>query len=113
MCFPDEMGGMPYTTDELPEDMTKGFESKVGTGTASDPEVQTPKAEEKKPEPAKVETTPEPQKEQSVAQTSYLIKEGDPIPTSYWQKTSAAKLAMLPEGCGARKVEGVFRCVRL
>jgi len=66
-------------------------------------------ATEVKPNPSKVEANPE----QPVAQTSYLIGEGELIPTSYWQKSSAAKMAMLPEGCGARKVNGVFICVRL
>jgi phage recombination protein Bet len=28
MCFPDEFGGMPYTADELPDEMTKGYERK-------------------------------------------------------------------------------------
>ena len=25
LCFPDEMGGLPYTADELPDNMTAGF----------------------------------------------------------------------------------------
>lgn len=36
LCFPDEMGGMPYTSDELPENMTHGADSFF-----KEPEIKT------------------------------------------------------------------------
>lgn len=34
LCFPDEMGGLPYTSDELPDEMTTGFNAKNVTPEA-------------------------------------------------------------------------------
>ncbi|MDA3900025.1 MAG: phage recombination protein Bet [Spirochaetes bacterium] len=52
LCFPDEIGGMPYTSDELPENMTTGNTDtgKTDTGKTGTGKTDTGKTENKKPE---------------------------------------------------------------
>jgi phage recombination protein Bet len=58
LCFPDEMGGMPYTKDELPDEMTNVTEptapvqeSKVLAAEAAQEPVLAPKKDPAPPEP--------------------------------------------------------------
>jgi len=41
LCFPDELGGMPYTSDELPDAMAGREEINVTPASAKQPEPQT------------------------------------------------------------------------
>lgn len=106
MCFPDEFGGMPYSSDELPDEMTKGFNSPLpssGEGTAQSPSDIPP---EKKAQPeAKPES--ETQKEEHE-----MLKEGELIPKWFWNITKDERAKYIPEGCHVKKIDGAFKCVR-
>jgi phage recombination protein Bet len=58
MAFPEELGRMPYTSDELSDDMTT-----VKEGEYIPPAGKTESPAQKKTEPPKAETTPPPKNE--------------------------------------------------
>ena len=95
MAFPDEFGGMPYTADELPDNMTKGAEPVVGSGTADDPEVLPPVKNET--EPAKKEPAAEAGKD-----FPYMLKDGDPVPAWFMSLAGAEKIKWAPKGFSIR-----------
>jgi len=109
MCFPDEFGGMPYISDELPDEMTKGFNSPLpssGEGTAQSPSYIPP---ENKAQPeAKPEST---QTEPENSEHEMLI-EGQEVPKWIWSFTKEKRGKFIPEGCHIKKIDGVFKCVR-
>lgn len=106
MCFPDEFGGMPYISDELPDEMTKGFNNPIptsGEGTAQSPSYIPP---ENKAQP-EAKTEPKTPKEEHE-----MLKEGEIIPKWFWNITKDERAKYVPEGCHVKKIDGVFRCVR-
>jgi len=106
MCFPDEFGGMPYISDELPDEMTKGFNSPLptsGEGTSKNPEYIPP---ENKTQP-EAKPVPETAKEEHE-----MLKEGDLIPKWFWNITKDERAKYIPEGCHVKKIDGAFKCVR-
>ena len=107
MCFPDEFGGMPYISDELPDEMTKGFNNPLpttGEGTAQNPEY----IPAEKPE-AKTENSQPSQPESSEHE---MLTAGQEIPKWFWNITKDERAKYVPEGCHIKKIDGVFRCVR-
>jgi len=106
LAFPDEFGGMPYTADELPDNMTAGFPKVVDASV----EAETTTREVEYISPAKdKEQKPAPVQQQN---PSGRIGEGEAIPGDYWKQNAAGKAAMLAEGCKAEKMNGVWICVR-
>lgn len=100
MCFPDEFGGMPYISDELPDDSPIPTS---GEGTAQSPSYIPP---ENKAQP-EAKTEPETPKEEHE-----ILKEGEIIPKWFWNITKDERAKYVPEGCHVMKIDGVFRCVR-
>lgn len=96
MAFPDEFGGMPYTADELPENMTKTPDAVVGTGTAEDPVVFPPKSEEKEPEQSYIE------KPSSGQVFPYMLKDGDDVPAWFMALPNIEKTRWAPKGFSIR-----------
>lgn len=109
LAFPDEFGGMPYTADELPDDMTKGFPKVADAAKESEirePEYIPPAKSAEKPAEAQKDA-PKPS-----APAGVCIREGQPITGDYWKQSAAGKVAMLEPGCKAEKINGVWLCVR-
>lgn len=103
LAFPDEMGGMPYTSDELPDNMTGAVH---GTGTAADPEVIPP------PAPAVEQSAPNDEPRKTKPGAPVIITEGEEIPKAFWGLSTDEKRSVMPEGCEAKKLNGVWVCVR-
>jgi len=98
LCFPDEFGGMPYTADELPDNMTAGFnetkniteESSATRTDASAPPVQSEKTES--------------QSEQM------MLSQGEALIAGHWIWAVAKdeRKRFLPQGCRIEKVGSVW-----
>lgn len=104
LAFPDEMGGMPYTSDELPDNMTGAVH---GTGTAADPEVIPP------PAPAAEQSAPSEEPRKTKPGAPVILTEGEEIPKAYWSLNTEDRKGVMPEGCKSEKVNGVWVCVRM
>lgn len=92
MAFPDEFGGMPYTADELPDNMTKGYESVSGTVTAEDPEVIPPT------QPAESQ----PEQMTGAKDFPYMLKDGDDVPAWFMALPNIEKTRWAPKGFSIR-----------
>jgi len=91
LCFPEDIGGMPYTSDELPDQMTL---------RKDEPTNEVKKPDEIIP-PSKFEDKIEPETNMS---ESLTLAEGEEIPKTYWSLAKTQKDSALPDGCKASKI---------
>ena len=111
LAFPDELGGIPYTSDELPDNMTGGE-------TFIHPEPTQLTEPDKKAEPidaeiVESEQTKEPKKPESTTSNQpHKITEGEPVPKWYWSMSSAEKAKWLDSNCVVKKVNNEWVAVR-
>ena len=89
LCFPDELGGMPYTSDELNEQEYEGWKKTENSAPEKQdqPKIQDAELVEKPEEAVKKEFCG---KEITDGGYSFLT-EGDDIPSSYWKLTAVDK----------------------
>ena len=109
MAFPDEFGGMPYAADELPDNMTAGF-NEVKNVT---PESEQPKQDILKPETsAENKQTPPPNVDENgeikKVQPGEQLKSGH----WFWKIPQDQKINHMPEGYWYSKVDGVWTCTK-
>ena len=102
MAFPDEFGGMPYTADELPENMTK-----TTAGTAENPEVIPPEVTNK-PEGLTPAEKAQIQQEET-AGNKHVLADGEQVPAWFMALPGAEKMKWAPKGFS---ISGGKICVR-
>jgi len=109
LCFPDELGGMPYTADELPENMTTPMPQ--NTKALPEPEKTpppidvTPDALKRDAEQKPVPPTPE---------GAHMLTEGEVIEGKwYWNLKAEQKAQYMPAGCSHVKVDGRWICSKI
>ena len=121
MCFPDDVGGMPYLTEEVSEDLQDNFmESNLFTESefaemnnkAQEADVKTTKNTDVSKEDIKktVEktstTTPSNGKG-----TPHMLTEGEVLEKWFWNIDKAERKKYLPAGCGVHRGEdGTWYC---
>ena len=103
LCFPDEFGGMPYTADELPDNMTAGFneEPKNITSESSATRVEQPKTETSE------------QENKSIPEER-VVGEGEILKPDhwFWKIPGTERSKYMPEGCKLGKVDGSWTIIK-
>lgn len=130
LCFSDEFGGMPYTADELPEEMTNnGYNEKYENDNDNryDNPAEIKEAEVVEPqkqadnkeffpehELADGFSAPAPENKQTKEDEGEprMLKPGEKIPGWFWDKTAIEKAKYIPDGCKYAKVDGVWKCIK-
>jgi hypothetical protein len=90
LAFPDEMGGMPYSSDEMPDEMPD----------------EAPQAEYIPPE--QPETQPAP----VISDDAHVLAPGEEVGKWFWKLSSEQRKQFIPEGCKYEKIGGKWICNR-
>lgn len=100
MAFPDEFGGMPYAADELPDNMTAGF---------NEPKNITPESNiSDKPESGRSEP------ENNSDENCKMLLEGEVLDKDhwFWKMPGNERTKYIPAGCKYAKVEGSWTIIK-
>jgi phage recombination protein Bet len=108
LCFPDEFAGMPYAADELPDNMTAGFNSEPKNITSETPEPQG--IEQPKPAEQKPSTPPNVDENGEVK----MVQPGEQLKPDhwFWKIPQAQRASHMPEGYWYLKIDGVWTCAK-
>jgi hypothetical protein len=101
MAFPDEFAGMPYAADELPDNMTTGFNA--------EPKNVTSESSATRVEQSKTDTSSEvPKNEKPAPSEAQVLSEGEVLDKDhwFWKISSAERSKYIPDGCKYSKVNG-------
>ena len=99
LAFPDEMGGMPYSSDELPDEMVHQAEYIPPQTT-----VETT--------PAKAPEQPETQPAPVISDDAHVLAPGEEVGKWFWKLSSEQRKKFIPEGCKYEKIGGKWICNR-
>lgn len=111
LCFPDEFGGMPYTADELPDNMTAGFNEEPKNITSESSATRTE-------QPAlvvqseKAEAQTEQSKPESKPADAHMLTEGEVITGWFWKLSAEQRKQYIPNGCKYEKVNGSWTVIK-
>jgi phage recombination protein Bet len=98
MAFPDEMGGMPYTSEEVPEEMS--------TMKMAEPEYIPP---QQAPQ-SQATATPKSTKQQSDP-NHHMLAIGEVVPNWFWSLKKEDRRQYIPDGGALGKVAGKWQVV--
>lgn len=110
LAFPDEFGGMPYTSDELPENMTKGFVPSSEEPATAKTEIDGVPGEATYIPPMKEDHAPaqnqnapaQKQPETGAKDLPYMLKDGEEVPAWFMALAGAEKIKWAPKGFSIR-----------
>jgi phage recombination protein Bet len=101
MAFPDEFGGMPYTSDELPDEMTK-----------PQTEYIPPKQDARTETAAEARNIPDNPEPETGKNSEYgVLAIGEQIPNWFWSMTKEERAKHMPDNGTMRKVDGKWLVV--
>lgn len=102
MAFPDEFGGMPYAADELPDNMTAGF-NEIKNITPESKQQEQPELPNEEPEKPV---------QNNVNSEIHNLVEGEVIGAWFWKLPAEQRKQYIPEGCKFSKVNGSWTVIK-
>jgi hypothetical protein len=102
MAFPDEMGGMPYTSEEVPEEMSMP--------KTAEPEYIPPQ-QSPQSQQSVYQQVQTPQTKQQQDPDHRMLVIGEVVPNWFWSLKKEERRRFIPDGGALGKVEGKWMVI--